>query len=372
MAIVSNQGIDFNNSITIKGGIIKYKCLKCKDFHTNSWPIKSCSVCKVEQKTENFNHAKRYRDGLFPECKSCYLKRSKKYIENLKQNNPEILKKWQENINSKALIKKKCEKIYLEEKFCKDCNVIKKRNSFQKNIMRYDGLSDICKICIKQEFLNHLLTVTIPTDKICIDCNVNKDIIFFGKDYKSPDGYFNNCKLCNNTYAREKDKLRRPQRDLAKQKRIDLKREEIKKYASNDLKTRICRAFCYLVHSKKSRNYSEVNFFQYSSVELRNYIEKLWQPWMSWSNYGRLKSDYNPNDISTWTWQIDHIIPKSKLLYKNIDDPVFLLSWSLKNLQPLGSKENILKARKIKKEDLESFKKEIDLELYEQLHKLTY
>jgi len=52
---------------------------------------------------------------------------------------------------------------------------------------------------------------------------------------------------------------------------------------------------------------------------------------------------YEPycNDQSTWTWQIDHIIPHSDLPYDSMDHPNFQKCWALDNLRPLSAKQNL-------------------------------
>jgi len=64
---------------------------------------------------------------------------------------------------------------------------------------------------------------------------------------------------------------------------------------------------------------------------------------MNWENRGT----YNPNtwkddDLSTWTWNIDHIIPHSLFNYTSLEDEDFKKCWSLDNLRPYSAKQNIL------------------------------
>jgi hypothetical protein len=64
---------------------------------------------------------------------------------------------------------------------------------------------------------------------------------------------------------------------------------------------------------------------------------------MNWDNYGVYrKAIWDDNDQSTWTWQIDHIIPQSKLKYSSVKEDNFKKCWALDNLRPLSSKENFL------------------------------
>ena len=54
---------------------------------------------------------------------------------------------------------------------------------------------------------------------------------------------------------------------------------------------------------------------------------------MTWDNYGK--------------WHIDHIVPRSFFEFTSIEDTEFKYCWSLDNLQPLWSAENITKSNKI-------------------------
>jgi hypothetical protein len=72
----------------------------------------------------------------------------------------------------------------------------------------------------------------------------------------------------------------------------------------------------------------------YSVIELRDHLESLFLPGMSWENYGE--------------WHIDHIIPDSRFKYASAGDPSFKKSWALQNLQPLWAKDNLSKGNKIR------------------------
>lgn len=81
----------------------------------------------------------------------------------------------------------------------------------------------------------------------------------------------------------------------------------------------------------------------YTPLELKEHIENLFEPWMTWDNHGK----YNPktwddNDQSTWTWQLDHIEPQSKFPYKSMKSKLFKECWALSNLRPLSAKQNII------------------------------
>ncbi len=60
-----------------------------------------------------------------------------------------------------------------------------------------------------------------------------------------------------------------------------------------------------------------------------------------------IKNMWNDDDSNTWTWQIDHIVPQSRLPYDSMDHPNFKKSWTLGNLRPLSSKDNLFKSNKL-------------------------
>jgi hypothetical protein len=82
-----------------------------------------------------------------------------------------------------------------------------------------------------------------------------------------------------------------------------------------------------------SKNGESINkILPYSLNDLRNHLELLFKPDMSWDNYGE--------------WEIDHIIPDSWFEYSSPLDSEFSASWSLNNLQPKWKSENRKKSNK--------------------------
>lgn len=88
---------------------------------------------------------------------------------------------------------------------------------------------------------------------------------------------------------------------------------------------------------------SSSKYLPYSIEELRSHLEEHFEPWMSWDNQGKYDPKrWDDNDQSTWTWNIDHIIPQSKLTYTSLDEDNFQKAWALSNLRPLSAKQNII------------------------------
>lgn len=86
-----------------------------------------------------------------------------------------------------------------------------------------------------------------------------------------------------------------------------------------------------------SKNYtSTFSMLPYSFEELVEHLESKFLKDMSWDNYGKDG------------WEIDHIVPDSWFKYDSYDDPEFLKSWSLNNLQPLWKEDNAKKSNKFK------------------------
>jgi hypothetical protein len=69
----------------------------------------------------------------------------------------------------------------------------------------------------------------------------------------------------------------------------------------------------------------------------KNHLKSLWEPWMSWDNYGLYKKD-----TFNYGWDIDHIIPTSSA---KTEEELYKLN-HYTNLKPLCSKVN----RDIKKD----------------------
>lgn len=85
-------------------------------------------------------------------------------------------------------------------------------------------------------------------------------------------------------------------------------------------------------------------FLPYSIQELKEHLERQFESWMIWENWAPYNKDkWDDHDSSTWTWNIDHIIPHHIFKYMSMQDQEFKDCWALSNLRPLSSKLNLQK-----------------------------
>lgn len=91
--------------------------------------------------------------------------------------------------------------------------------------------------------------------------------------------------------------------------------------------------------SSKNRH-SCFDYLPYSIQKLKEHLEKQFEPWMNWDNYGGKSNNKDK------TWWIDHIKPQSQFQYTSMDDPLFVECWALNNLRPLEKISNIQKGAK--------------------------
>ena len=84
-------------------------------------------------------------------------------------------------------------------------------------------------------------------------------------------------------------------------------------------------------------------YLPYTIQDLKTHLEQQFEPWMTWDNYGTYRLDiWNDNDQTTWTWQLDHIVPHSTFQYISMEDQAFRDCWALSNLRPYSAKQNVI------------------------------
>lgn len=211
-------------------------------------------------------------------------------------------------------------------------------------------------------------------NRICKKCGEKKELnikfflTFLGRDKKT--SYFKHtCRDCERKNSRENNR-RNPER--VKQRNLELKLrnptyssdykknniEKVKKYNREyefrpyvKLKKNISRAIMHRLKAVGSyKTKKTLEFLPYTIEELKAHLEKQFDWWMNWDNWGPYnKKTWDDNDQTTWTWHIDHIKPMARHVYNCQDDPEFLEAWKLENLRPLNARENIILGAKMKK-----------------------
>jgi hypothetical protein len=90
-------------------------------------------------------------------------------------------------------------------------------------------------------------------------------------------------------------------------------------------------------------NESHIKYMSWTYKEFVKYIESKFESWMNWNNHGVYDpKTWNDSDPKTWKWNLDHIIPQSKLPYDSMDHPNFQKCWALENLRPYSAKQNVI------------------------------
>lgn len=121
-------------------------------------------------------------------------------------------------------------------------------------------------------------------------------------------------------------------------RRRDYHREYMREKLASDPQFRLNQSFSSAVRrslasGKGGRNWPSL--VGYTVDDLREHIEKLFLPGMTWENYG--------------DWHIDHKIPLSAHNFETPDDIDFKRAWGLSNLQPMWAADNIRKGAKLDK-----------------------
>jgi hypothetical protein len=219
-------------------------------------------------------------------------------------------------------------------KKCGKCELLKDEKEFHKNKNNPDGLHFWCKECRKVESSNYL-----KDNKEQISVRKSEHY----RDNKQAYSEKNKAYYIDNrqTIIDKTSKYRqnhKNERNLQEQIRYNKDNAyRLRKLVSST----VLKALKNIGSSKNGS--SILKHLPYTIQELKDHLEEQFEPWMSWKNQGNYDpKTWNDNDPNTWTWQIDHIIPRSKLSYTSMKDDNFKKCWGLKNLRPYPSKLNVV------------------------------
>ena len=172
-------------------------------------------------------------------------------------------------------------------------------------------------------------------------------------DLHDSDYYTEECPICsgirNKVYKKENKVELKEYADLYRKEN----REQINQYyktrresdPSYNLRRIMSSSIYGMIKSQgSSKNGNSITkYLLYSMSDLKEHLEKQFEPWMTWGNQGLYNSaTWDDNDPATWKWQLDHIIPHSTFKYSSMEDVSFQKCWALNNLRPLSAKQNLL------------------------------
>jgi hypothetical protein len=119
----------------------------------------------------------------------------------------------------------------------------------------------------------------------------------------------------------------------------------------SSVETRIQTAFVITIKQELSKGNKKYNAIPnciiwdeiekhlgYTKEDYLNHLQRQFEPWMDWSCWGRTRRNKDGK-----CWEVDHIIPRSKYKYTDIDTPEFKEIWALENIRPLSRKKNLEK-----------------------------
>lgn len=227
-------------------------------------------------------------------------------------------------ICNKCKVEKLLTDFYKNKNICKACRKIYDKDYYQKNKSeideyqknyRQDNKEDIADL--KKDFYQ-----------------VNKEeILEKQKEYRE-DNKEQISKKKKFYYQNNKNKIKDTHKKYDKKQRMNNPSYKLRRTVSN---------LIYQFIKENKNNQSCLLYLPWTISELKFHIESLFEPWMTWDNWGVFNSaTWNDSDPATWRWQIDHIISHSTFLYKSMDCQEFRDCWALSNLRPLNAKQNVI------------------------------
>ena len=236
---------------------------------------KKCCICQEVKFLDQFNKRSKSKDGLNSCCKICSRKQCRKHAANRRDKKTEYMRKYRKTENGKKSIQKMR-------------NSLKFKNRLKK---------------WREENFEHIREV-----QKTYEANNKQNIIQKRQEWRD----------------KNRKKIRKQRRDYMRNRMRNDPIFKMRMNISRDIKKA-------LKQNKNGRHWE--NIVGYTLQELKNHIESLFQPNMSWNNYGK--------------WQIDHIIPQSFFEFTSYEDTEFKMCWRLENLQPLWAKDNLKKRDKL-------------------------
>lgn len=227
-------------------------------------------------------------------------------------------------------------------KICKKCKIEKDINEFAKS--QFVITNGKCKSCQKKFRFLKKKEIDEYNRRYYQDHKDQLDIQH--KEYYQENKSY--LLECQKNYLQENKDAREAKKEYNKKYGKEYNNEYCKFRFKNDPAFRLRKIISASIWSAIKRNGARKNgsclrYLSYSIDELKYYIEKQFESWMNWNNQGKYDpKTWDDNDLSTWKWQLDHIIPQIDLPYASMEDDNFNKCWALENLRPLSAKQNII------------------------------
>jgi hypothetical protein len=214
-------------------------------------------------------------------------------------------------------------------KYCSTCKEDKLLSEFSKNSSRPDGLQHVCKSCNRSYHISYRQSGRLKQVRESKREQIREyDREFrrgewyqqYSKDYRQREDVKEKHREHNRRHYREN-----PNRKKQIVDRITHRRRTDPVFRMNHQVSTSVRES--LKGQKRGRSWESL--VGYTLEELRSHFESLFQPGMSWDNYGE--------------WHIDHKIPVSRFDITSAECEEFRQCWSLENLQPLWAFDNLSK-----------------------------
>jgi hypothetical protein len=207
-------------------------------------------------------------------------------------------------------------------KICSKCNAPKPKSQFYKNKLSKDGLYSWCNTCAKE----YRKTYHYQNKEICNQKNKEWRIKNKDKKKKSNKEWLSKNKEHRRKYKQQYRKENKEQINAYKREQRRKYMQDPEKRIQEAVRARLRKAIRLKNTTQKSRDLVGC------SIEfLKQYLESLFAPGMSWDNYGQ--------------WHIDHIQPVCKFCL--IDEEQLKKCFHYSNLQPLWAEDNIKKGSKL-------------------------
>lgn len=231
--------------------------------------------------------------------------------------------------------------------YCKKCNTYKDEDKFTRSEL--ERKTPRCKKCIlannRLDYLSRISTYKKLGQRTisCTVCGAEMLALSLKKKFCGECARKRNNECVNNSTATKE--YRKKNKNRLNEVRNLNRREKRKTDPSFKLRENISRSIKEILKGKGSSKggKSFLNSIDYSMNCLKSHLELQFEFWMNWSNHGNYDPNiWDDNDSTTWTWQLDHIIPHSMFVYTTMDCQEFRDCWALSNLRPLSAKQNVL------------------------------